>query len=114
MVDLEVASRLLFGRSMRLPLLRWIRRREEASFFITEARKATGYEQKDVSAELDRFAELGLLTKLERERGNDRQYFVRNDQSELWAVVDTSFSIWPEQSGLVVTDSEQPEGPATH
>lgn len=94
-VDLGHASRLLFGRSMRLPLARWIRRCSEPSFYITEARKATGFDQKDVVAELERLTELRMITKLPRDRGNDRQYFVRQGNHPLWKLVDKSFEIWP-------------------
>ena len=63
--------------------------------------KATGYEQQHVSEELDRFTSVQMLTKLERQRRNDRQYFVRNDECPLWALVDAALELWqPEEHGV--------------
>jgi hypothetical protein len=90
LVDAEEISALMFGRAMRLPVLLWLRQRNDPSMYLTEARNATGYEAQHLADELERLAKLGMVSKLERQRKNDRQYFVRNDGSPLWSIVDAA------------------------
>jgi len=73
---------------MRLPLLVWIRQRDDPLFFITEASKATGFDHQHVAKEFKTFVDLGLLAELPWERKNDRRYFRREDGCSLWAFVD--------------------------
>lgn len=88
MVDAETLSDVLFGRPMRLPLLIWIRDREDPLFFITEAAKATGFVHAHVRKELDRFAQIGLVQALPTKAKNDKQFFQRNDECPYWRVVE--------------------------
>ena len=86
----EEVSRLLFGRAMRLPILMWIRDRNDPAFFQGEVHAATNYPQSAVADELTRFDELGLIAK--QERANGRQYYQRLDESPLWDIVDAARS----------------------
>jgi hypothetical protein len=93
MMDLPAVSEGLFGRGMRLPLLMWIRRRDDPLFYITEARKGTGFEHAHVQKELKTLVGLGMLARLPVERKNERQYFRVNSDSILWRFVDVALEL---------------------
>ena len=85
----EHVSRALFGRSMRLPILMWIRARGDPAFYQGEVHAATGYPQSAVAGELARFADVGLICRQGRV-SHGRQYYVRDDDSALWTIVDAA------------------------
>lgn len=77
---------------MRLPILLWIRAREDALFYQAEVQAGTGYPQSNVAEELTRFVAAGMVSKLDRGSGSGRQYYLRDDSSPLWAIVDAAQS----------------------
>lgn len=59
-------------------------------FFITEARKGTGFEHAHVAKELKMLADLEMLVPLPVNHKNDRQYYQVNAGSPLWRFVDVA------------------------
>ena len=103
----ELVSRLLFGRAMRLPILIWIRGREDPVFYQGEVHTATKYPQSAVAEELTRFDDLGLVAKQGRVTG--RQYYLRQDQSALWDVVDAARLAIESAGGEALSDNGEGE-----
>ena len=80
---------MLFGRAMRLPVLMWIHARADPAFYQGEVHTETGYPQSAIADELSRFADIGLISRTGR-IDHGRQYYVRDDASPLWGIVDTA------------------------
>lgn len=78
---------LLFGRSLRLEVARWIVQRDEPRFYQSELTAELPERfRSSVPDELGRLAEAGMLHEEVREDGQRRRYYRRTD-SPLWRVV---------------------------
>ena len=87
-MDLDNVGKLLFGRSLRLRVAAWILGRGlEAPFFQAEAAAGVMYSASAVASELDRFIELGMLSKFDDEGSSRRLYYLCNKGNPLWSAV---------------------------
>ena len=82
-------SAALFGRSIRLPLAAWIRRRD-TPFFQKQCAQGVGALPQYVSKELNGLAELGMIEQLPREAGDTRIFYRQVPHNPLWAVIDAA------------------------
>lgn len=85
--EVERIGERLFGRGLRLRVALYLVDAEELQFQGGVAR-ALDASATEVGKELDRLADLGMLQKLPRLRGNDRQNYLRQEHW-LWEVLAT-------------------------
>lgn len=81
----EIGDRL-FGRTLRLRVAAWVLSHDEESFFQSEAASGVGYTASGVAEELARLADLGMVDRMERLPGGNRQYYTKL-RSPLWNVI---------------------------
>jgi DNA-binding MarR family transcriptional regulator len=89
MENVDLVGQKLFGRKLRLSVALWILRRDEPTFFQSEAADGVGYTASAVTDELDRFIALGMLLERSAEAGDRRKYYERVD-SPLWKIIETA------------------------
>lgn len=88
-LDPETVGHVLFGRSLRLTVLLWVLEQDGTPFYQSEAADGVDDAASAVRDELERFVEVGMLTKHERTAGERRQYYSSTD-SPLWAAVEAT------------------------
>lgn len=86
---MDTLGAALFGRSLRLRVLLWVRERREV-FFQSEAARGVDYSGASaVAKELDTLETLGMIRKFGRPTNTGRQNYVRTDSS-WWSIVDAT------------------------
>jgi hypothetical protein len=99
----------LFGRSLRLRVVRWLL--QQPSLLVTQGEVAKAMDEKTTEAgkELDRLVALGMMDKHDRARGNSPQEYTRLDSHPLWGVlqqvVDTVEDLEPRRVSELPTRS---------
>ena len=106
MADLAQVGDRLFGRAARLIVAQWVMLHDDPLFFQTEAVQGTVLPQSNVGTELARLTELGMVSRLPRDRGTRRQYYLPQDHP-LWAVVKAAVGAVRDMS-----DTEEASAPA--
>ena len=104
MYTLDHVSDRLFGRTLRLRVARWVLL-SEPTFFQSQAALGIRYSASEVTKELDRFVDLGMLIKIEPSAGDRRQYYTRVDDCPLWDIVRTALRAIGEESAKLSEES---------
>jgi hypothetical protein len=86
MYSLDAVGNILFGRTARLRVAKWVFLHEDPHFYQGEAAKGANTPQSNVIDELDRLVQLGMIRKMPRGPGQRRQYYTRLN-SPLWEIV---------------------------
>jgi hypothetical protein len=88
-IDAQRLGDRLFGRGLRLRIALWIASSGSKYFNQTEVATAVGETGPEVSTDLGRIVELGMLKKHPRARGNAPQYFQRLS-SPFWEIIESA------------------------
>ena len=100
MYTLDQLSDRLFGRRLRLQVASWILLHEQASFFQGQAAQGIGYSAGEVTKELNRLVDLGMIIRHEISAGDRRQYYTRVDECPFWEII---------RVARAAVDQEQPD-----
>ncbi|WP_198538999.1 hypothetical protein [Mycolicibacterium wolinskyi] len=84
-MDATHVSELLFGRKCRLAVAMWVLRHPKGRFFQSEPRDIDHASSSNVTQELNRLVQLGMLD-VEHPEDSRRVYYVRTN-SPLWDII---------------------------
>jgi hypothetical protein len=84
-VDPTRVSELLFGRKCRLALAAWVMQHPKGRFFQSEPSGIEHASSSNITDELKKWVELGMLD-IERPEDSRRIYYVRTN-SPLWDII---------------------------
>jgi hypothetical protein len=84
-VDPTHVSELLFGRKCRLAVATWVLRHPKGRFFQSEPRDIEHASASNITQELNRLVQLGMLD-VEHPDDSRRVYYVRTN-SALWEII---------------------------
>jgi DNA-binding MarR family transcriptional regulator len=95
----EHLSERLFGRPIRLPLLLWVSGCAAPDFFATEIAEQMHVSSSNVSQELDRLIDLGMIEPVARKRGDIAKRFVLVNHPG-WGIVKAASQVLSELEAL--------------